>query len=233
MDTLSDGVVCCPTGRIALQRGAVPQAVTLAARGAIELKLGLGGRVQSFKGNEPGGTGTWFLRVASLIGIVAAFAGIGFFVRRGESAPANALVFVAVASAILFAWSWRGAFLTPFEWAKRYVGGVEGDHRHEWYAFKGQRVRIFLDETGQPWFALKEIALILALAVDDATFRHYTSKEIGIPSTASERCLSERGLRRLIKYSKHRDAGALGLWLEREVLRVLHNRKERERSANS
>ena len=129
---------------------------------------------------------------------------------------------------MLCTWSWTGAIFTPFEKAKRYVEGVEGDHRHEWYAFRGRRVRVFLDAKQRPWFALNEIAFILSINVDEKTFRHYGSHELCIPGSASENCLSESGLRRLIKYSPHPDAGALGLWLDREVLRVLSNRLSRE-----
>jgi hypothetical protein len=168
------------------------------------------------------------LRIASLAGIVASFTAIGVFVRKGDSNVAGLLVFAAVACAILFAWSWRQSFLAPLEWAKRYIEGVEGDERHEWYAFKGQRVRVFLDEKQRPWFPLDEIAFILALKVDEKTFRSYGPNEIGTPEAASEKCLSENGLRRLIKYSSHRDAGALGLWLERDVLRILRNRAARD-----
>ena len=130
---------------------------------------------------------------------------------------------------MLCAWSWTGAIFTPFENAKRYVEGVEGDHRHEWYAFRGRRVRVFLDAKQRPWFALNEIAFILSINVDEKMFRHYKSHELCIPDSASENCLSESGLRRLIKYSPHPDAGALGLWLDREVLLVLSNRLSRER----
>ena len=179
-----------------------------------------------FKRHESGRAGIWFLRIASLTGIVASIAAIGVFFRKGNASMANLLIFAAVGCAILFVWSWRDALLAPFDWGKRFVGGVEGDHRHEWYAFKGQRVRVFLDEDFQPWFALNEIVFILDFKVDKDTFRNYTPQEVGIPAIASERCLSERGLRHLIKYSKHRDAGALGLWLARDVLRVLKNRTE-------
>ena len=96
-----------------------------------------------------------------------------------------------------------GSVFGSIGWAKRYVEGVEGDQRHEWYAF------------------------IISLKVDGTTFRHYGPREYGIAGTSAEACLSEIGLRRLIKYSAHRDAGALGLWLERDVLRVLRNRRER------
>jgi len=167
---------------------------------------------------------SWFLRIASLLGIIAAIVAIGVFFRRGDTLFASLLVFAAVACSILFARSWSGALFDSLEAAKHHVQGVEGDHRHEWYAFKGQRVRVFLDANRQPWFALNEIAFILSIKVDKETFRHYGPREYGIPESASEACLSESGLRRLIKYSGHPEAGALGLWLEREVLRVLGNR---------
>ena len=168
------------------------------------------------------------LRIASLAGIVGAVTAIGVFMRKGDSNTAGMLVFAAVACSLLFAWSWKDSLLAPLAWAKGYVEGVESDHRHEWYAFKGQRVRVFLDEAQRPWFALNEIASILALNADEKTFRHYGAHEVTTPACASERCLSEIGLRRILKYSTHRDAGALGLWLERDVLRLLKNRIERE-----
>jgi hypothetical protein len=167
---------------------------------------------------------TWFLRIASLGGVLAAIVAIGVFLRRGDALSAGILVFAAVACSILFARSWTGALFDGLEAAKRHVQGVEGDGRHEWYAFKGQRVRVFLDANRQPWFALDEIAFILSIKADKETFRHYGPHEYGIPESASEACLSESGLRRLIKYSAHPEAGALRLWLEREVLRVLGDR---------
>jgi hypothetical protein len=169
---------------------------------------------------------TRFFRIASLAALIAVIAGIGFFVLKGDRSNAILLLFIAPAFAIAFSWCWTGSLLAPFEWAKRYVQGVEGDHRHEWYSFKGQRVRVFLDENQEPWFALNEVAYILALEIDEKTFRHYGPREYGIPDSASESHLSESGLRRLIKYSAHPDAGALGIWLDREVLRVLGRRAE-------
>ena len=168
----------------------------------------------------------WFFRIASLVAIFAVIAGISLLLRRGDTVFAILLILTTPLFAVALAWCWTGSLFAPFEWAKRYVEGAEGDHRHEWYAFRGQRVRVFLDENQQPWFALDEIAFILALQVDEKTFRHYGPREYGIPESATESYLSESGLRRLIKYSAHPDAGALGIWLEREVLRVLGNRKE-------
>lgn len=180
-----------------------------------------------FKSDDEAGTGTWLLRIASVAGMIAAVVAIGVFMRRGQTFPATMLLFVIVVLAVLFSWSWTGSIFSALARAKGYVEGVEGDHRHEWYAFKGQRVRVFLDAKQQPWFALDEIAFILSLHVDEKAFHHYGSSELAIPESASEKCLSESGLRRLIKYSPHPDAGALGLWMEREVLRVLRNRRER------
>lgn len=184
--------------------------------------------MKPFNASDTRAARVWFLRIASLVGIIAAIIAIGVFVRKGDALSASFLIFAAVGCSMLFAWSWTGSLFTSLDWAKRYVDGVEGDHRHEWYAFKGQRVRVFLDANRQPWFALNEIAFILSIKLDLETFRHYGSHELGIPESASENCLSESGLRRLIKYSPHPDAGALGLWLDREVLRVLSNRLSRE-----
>jgi len=166
-------------------------------------------------------------RIVSLAGIVASFVGIGFFFRRGDAASANMLIFVAVAFAGLFAWSWTGSLFDLLRRGTRYVEGVEGDDRHEWYAFKGVRMRVFLDDNRQPWFALNEIAYVLGLKDDDKTFRNYGPDQLATPAPASVPCLSESGLRRLIRYSAHPDARALGLWLERDVLRVMRNRADK------
>jgi len=169
----------------------------------------------------------WFFRVVSLAGIVATFAGIGFFFRKGDSFSASLLLFAAVGLAVLFAWSWTGSLFDLLRRGTRYVEGVEGDDRHEWYAFKGVRIRVFLDDELQPWFALNEIAYILGLTADDKTFRNYGPDQLGSPVPASVPCLSESGLRRVIRYSAHPDARALGLWLERDVLRVMRNRADK------
>jgi hypothetical protein len=179
------------------------------------------------KSDEEAGARTWLLRIASVAGMIAAVVAIGVFMHRGQTFPATMLLFVIVALGVMFSWSWTGSLFSALARAKSYVEGVEGDSRHEWYAFKGQRVRVFLDANQQPWFALNEIAYILSLQVDEKTFRHYGARELGTPESASEKCLSERGLRRLIRHSTHADAGALGLWLERDVLRMLKNRAER------
>ena len=68
-----------------------------------------------FKRHESGRAGTWLLRVASLTRIVASFAAIGVYFRKGDASMANLLIFAAVGCAILFVWSWRDALLAPFE----------------------------------------------------------------------------------------------------------------------
>jgi hypothetical protein len=197
-----------------------PGSIICAGRDAREATL------NSIDDNDENTGRTWFLRIASIVGIVGVIAAIGLFVRKGDTTHAVLLLFTVPVLVFIFSRSWTGSLFAGFESAKRYVDGVEGDHRHEWYAFRGERVRVFLDAKQQPWFVAKEIAYILDLKVDKSTFRTYGPQEYGIPESASERCLSERGLRRLIKYSAHRDAGALGLWLERDVLRVLRRKRE-------
>lgn len=179
-----------------------------------------------FKANEEHPERLWFLRIATLAAIIALVALIGVFFRRGDAVAAILLLAAVPVLAGLLSLGWTGSLFTSLERAKRYVQGAEGGHRHEWYSFKGQRVRVFLDDMEQPWFALNDIAFILAIKVVDSTFRHYGPREYGIPESASEPCLSEGGLRRLIKYSTHPDAGALGAWLERDVLRMLRKRQQ-------
>ena len=182
--------------------------------------------MKSFKLDDERPVLTWVVRIGCLLAIFLVFAAIGVFARKGDALHAAMLVAIVPLLAYVFSRSFTGLLFTSLERAKRYVDGAEGAHRHEWYSFKGQRVRVFLDERQRPWFALNEIAFILAVKDEKNTFRHYGPHEYGIPDAAKERCLSEAGLRRLIKYSAHPDAGALGIWLEREVLRMLRNRKE-------
>lgn len=169
---------------------------------------------------------TWFFRLASIVAIAALFVAIGIAVSKGNTFAASLLIFAAVGAAVFVSWSWTGALFTSLAGAKRYVEGVEGDHRHEWHSFKGVRVRVFLDEKQRPWFPLKEIVFILAIEDEEQAFRRYGPDELAVPEPASEKCLSEAGLRHLVRYSKHPDARALGLWLERDVLRMLKNRAE-------
>ena len=110
--------------------------------------------------------------------------------------------------------------------ARRKVQGVEHGGRHEWHAFRGQRVRVFLDEYGAPWFSAREIAAILEVKNPAEALLPYGRNEAAEPAFAKgERCLSESGLRRMIRHSRHPEAPALGLWLEREVLFTLGRRK--------
>ena len=103
--------------------------------------------------------------------------------------------------------------------ARHKVAGVEHNGRHEWYGFRGTRMRLFFDEAGAPWIAVKELALVLGIDDVAETFRLYRPSEFSAPSFADgEECVSEVGLRRLVKYSRHQDAHALKLWFEREVL---------------
>lgn len=119
-----------------------------------------------------------------------------------------------------------------FDAARAKVQGVEHDGRHDWYGFKGVTLRVFCDESGEPWVAAKEIARVLEIDDVAATLSNFGSGEFARQSFAKdEACLSERGMRRLLKYSRHREAGALLLCFEREILMPL--RRRREQSSDS
>jgi hypothetical protein len=194
-------------------------------RGSAEFAWYQGEMLTPFKSDERPVL-IWVYRIASLVAILAVLAAIGMFIRKRDTFHATVLVATIPLLAYVFSRTWTGLLFTALHRAKRYVEGAEGEHRHEWYSFKGQRVRVFLDGAQRPWFALNEIAFILGVKAGKNAFRHYGPHEFGIPESAAEHCLSEVGLRRLIKFSPHPDANALGNWLEREVLRVLRNRRE-------
>ena len=112
--------------------------------------------------------------------------------------------------------------------ARKKVQGVEHEGRHDWYGFHGSTIRVFFDERHKPWMAAKEIAHILEAGEVPEAFRGYRASEFAMqPFAKDEYCLSEAGLRRLLKQSQHREAVAMLLWLEREVLMPLERRGER------
>lgn len=119
------------------------------------------------------------------------------------------------------------AIFSAFGAARRRLRGIKHDGRHDWYGFRGTRLRLFFDEVGKPWIAVKEIAQILEIEDVAVAFRHYGPAEFAAqPFASGERCLSEAGLRRYLKGSRHRDAHALLLWFEREVILPLQRRRE-------
>jgi hypothetical protein len=76
--------------------------------------------------------------------------------------------------------------------------------------------------------AAKEIAHILAAGDVPEAFRGYRPGEFGKqPFAGDEYCLSEAGLRRLLKASQHPEAHPMLLWLERDVLFPLRERGSR------
>lgn len=119
------------------------------------------------------------------------------------------------------------AIFSAFGAARRRLRGIKHDGRHDWYGFRGTTLRLFFDEGESPWIAVKEIAQILEIEDLAATFRHFGPSEFAAqPFAGGERCLSEAGLRRYLKGSRHRDAHALLLWFEREVILPLQRRRK-------
>jgi hypothetical protein len=159
---------------------------------------------------------------------VAAILGGAFVVWAGMHLPGNPyLVFpiVGVAIGLVYVFDLPELMFAALRAARLKVAGVEHAGRHEWYGFKGRRVRLFLDEGGAPWFAVKDVAPILDIADAEDALRHYGAAEVATLSDAhGEQCLSEAGLRRLLAHAAHPEAGALTLWLDREVLLPLRHR---------
>jgi len=160
---------------------------------------------------------------------VSAVLGGAFVVWASVQLPSSPfLVFPIAGVALWLAYVFDLAEL-PFaavRAARRKVAGVEHTGRHEWYGFKGRRVRLFLDAGGAPWFLLRDITPILGVEDPDQALRHYGASEIApLDAAERERCLSEAGLRRLLAHTPHSEAGAMLLWLEREVLLPLRRRR--------
>lgn len=168
-------------------------------------------------------------RTKLLVRIAAAILGgllVFWTLRHLTQNPFLLFAIAGVAIAFVYLFDLPQLLFTALGAARHKVQGVEHDGRHEWYAFHGQRVRVFLDEDGAPWFAANEIGAVLGLKAPDEVLRGYEAAEAANPHFANgEKCLSEAGLRRMIKYSQHPDASALGIWLEREVLFPLRRNK--------
>jgi hypothetical protein len=103
----------------------------------------------------------------------------------------------------------RQQLLEPFDRAVKYAQGVEGAHRHQWYGFKGQRVRVQLDIMQQIWFSSLDIAAILDLDLATKPFALFGSSQYRQFPKKTDAYLSESGLKHLLKVSQH--------WIEREI----------------
>ncbi|HTL25641.1 MAG TPA: BRO family protein [Burkholderiales bacterium] len=164
-----------------------------------------------------------FRKVATLVGCIVVVAVsvplLGAFSLFAIAAAVIVLVYTFDAPDVLFAGYYK---------AKKKVQGVEHEGRHDWYSFHGMTIRVFFDERRKPWMAAKEIAHILAVGGLPDAFRGYRSAEFGKqPFAKGEYCLSEAGLRRLLKSSQHPEAHPMLLWLERDVLFPLRERENR------
>ena len=163
------------------------------------------------------------LRVAAVVGSVIvlylAFTILGAFGLFALAGVVIVLVYTFDVPEILF---------FGLHKARKKVQGVEHAGRHDWYGFHGTTIRVFFDEQRKPWMAAKEIAHILAAGRIPEAFRGYRSAEFGRQPFANEEyCLSETGLRRLLKNSRHPEAHPMLLWLERDVLFPLRERENR------
>jgi hypothetical protein len=161
------------------------------------------------------------MRVAAVVGSVIvlylAFTTLGAFGLFAVAGVVIVLVYTFDVPEFLF---------SGYYAAKKKVQGVEHAGRHDWYSFHGATIRVFFDERRKPWMAAKEIVHILAAGEIRDAFRGYRASEFAQqPFAKDEYCLSETGLRRLLKGSQHPEAHAMLLWLERDVLFPLQRRE--------
>ena len=164
-----------------------------------------------------------FRKIATVIGSIVVVAVavplLGAFSLFAIAGVVMVLVYTFDAPEVLFA---------SYYQAKKKVQGVEHAGRHDWYSFHGTTIRVFFDDGHKPWMAAKEIAHILAAGDVPSAFRGYRASEFAKqPFANDEHCLSEAGLRRLLKQSQHPEAHAMLLWLERDVLFPLRERQTR------
>jgi len=166
-----------------------------------------------------------------IVRCVAAALSVGFFLWAGSHVRESAfLLFPIVGVAIGLVWifdvpQW---LFSGIDAARHKVAGVEHAGRHEWYGFRGRRVRLFLGADGSPWFLVRDVAPILGVDDPDHALSHYEAFEAApLAAAEGERCLSEVGLRRFLAQTPHAESGAMLLWLEREVLLPLRRRSGR------
>ena len=157
--------------------------------------------------------------VGSMLAVYLTVTTLGAFGLFAIAGAVIALVYTFDVPEILF---------SGYYAAKKKVQGVEHAGRHDWYGFHGTTIRVFFDAHRKPWMAAREIAQILAAGDVPEAFRGYRSSEFGQqPFAGNEYCLSETGLRRLLKSSQHPEAHPMLLWLERDVLFPLRERENR------
>jgi hypothetical protein len=189
---------------------------TLIARSA------LGGNANMAKEKSSNiGLVSWLWRAAIIIGGPPLIRWVA--IKSGPIA-----LFPLVGWVILLIWvvDIPGLFFSAITAARHYIAGVEHSGKHEWYGFRGMRLRLFFDDRGQPWIAVQELAHMLGLDPNTA-FRTYPPREFkALDSAGGEKCLSQDGFERLLRYSKHSDAEALKVWFERDVLGPSRKRKE-------
>jgi hypothetical protein len=163
------------------------------------------------------------MRIAAVVGsVVAVYLAVSVLGAFGLFVIAGAVI------VLVYAFDVPEVLFSGYYAAKKKVQGVEHAGRHDWYSFHGTTIRVFFDDRHKPWLATKEIAHILSLGSVPEAFRGYRTAEFGKqPFAGDEYCVSEAGLRRLLKASQHPEAHPMLLWLERDVLFPLRERENR------
>ena len=95
-----------------------------------------------------------------------------------------------------------------------------------WYAYEGQRVRVFTMD-GAPWIAVRDIAAVMAWKDLEQRCRQLPPEQCRVVEDKGLLCLSENGIQAL--FAKRTNAHALkfGIWIERNVLIQFRLARER------
>jgi YHS domain-containing protein len=132
------------------------------------------------------------------------------------------LLLVGLIASIFAAWA-AGTFFGlrhVHEAASRAVLG--GRH----YYFCHQEIRVLFDEYSDVWLRLEDIRH--CLGGDGRGVRHYAPEEATlIAGQGRHLYLSEAGVRRYLGTSRHPDRQKFALWFERDFLKPLKARRER------
>ena len=99
-------------------------------------------------------------------------------------------------------------------------------HGGRHYFFEHEEIHVLFDEHGAPWLKLADVRR--CIGGDPRRLRHYGSAEMGcFEGEGRDVFLSEAGVRRWIRTSRHRDRPGFLLWYERDFLMPLENRRRR------
>ena len=99
-------------------------------------------------------------------------------------------------------------------------------HGGRHYYFGHEEIRVLFDADGAPWLRVDDVRR--CIGGDTDRLRHYDAAHAGrFEGEGRKVFLSEAGVRRWVRASRHADAARFLLWYERDFLMPLENRRRR------